>query len=292
MEWQQLHYFRTLANMQHMTRAAEQLAISQPALSRSIAKLEEELGVPLFDRYGRGIFLNHFGESFLKRVTAMQQEYDKALVELQELNNPAYGEISLGFLHTLGTNIVPDIIQDFRTTHPDVRFHLSQNYSHNQLKLLQSGELDICLLAAIETEPPVMWQELWRDELFVVVPRKHRFAKRKSVTLEELEGESFIHLKKGYPLRKTVDKFFKQNHLQLQPAFEADEVATITGFIAAGLGISLLPNDENYNPERIVKIPVKGTVCERIIGLAWMDHQTVLPAVAAFRTHVISLFHK
>ncbi|MGG2108818.1 LysR family transcriptional regulator, partial [Lysinibacillus pakistanensis] len=169
MEWQQLEYFVTVAKLEHMTRAAEALAISQPALSRSISKLEEELGVPLFDRQGRSIMLNRYGELFLYRVQRMRKEYEKAVLELQELNNPELGDVSLGFLHTLGTSIVPDLIRAFRQQHPQIRFHFTQNYSHSQLKQLLAGELDLCLLAAIDTEPPVCWRELWRDELFIMV---------------------------------------------------------------------------------------------------------------------------
>ena len=100
MEWQQLEYFVTVAKLEHMTRAAEALAISQPALSRSISKLEEELGVPLFDRQGRSIMLNRYGELFLYRVQRMRKEYEKAVLELQELNNPELGDVSLGFTYT------------------------------------------------------------------------------------------------------------------------------------------------------------------------------------------------
>ena len=70
-------------------------------------------------------------------------------------------------LHTLGTSIVPDLIRAFRQNHPHIRFHFTQNYSHSQLKQLLAGELDLCLLASIDTEPPVCWKELWRDELLL-----------------------------------------------------------------------------------------------------------------------------
>lgn len=199
MEWQQLEYFVTVAKLEHMTRASEALAISQPALSRSISKLEEELGVPLFDRQGRSIMLNRYGELFLYRVQRMRKEYEKAVLELQELNNPELGDVSLGFLHTLGTSIVPDLIRAFRQKHPHIRFHFTQNYSHSQLKQLLAGELDLCLLAAIDTEPPVSWKELWRDELFIMVPIDHPLAHRKSIKMKELEHENFVLMKKGTP---------------------------------------------------------------------------------------------
>lgn len=290
MEWQQLHYFSTLAKIQHMTRAAEELSISQPALSRSIARLEEELGVPLFDRHGRGIYLNHFGQSFLKRVKTMRLEYDRAILELQELNNPDYGMISLGFLHTLGTNVVPDLLRDFGKRFPHVHFKLTQNYSYDQLKLLQAGELDVCLLAAIDTEPPVVWQELWRDELFIMVPSDHPLAERTSVTLHDVADEPFIHLKEGYALRKNVERCFGECGITPHWAYELDEVSTIAGFVAAGLGITLLPHDDNYNPERVVLLPVKNTVCERIIGMAWLNHKTALPAAIEFKKFASTYF--
>lgn len=292
MEWQQLHYFMTVARMQHMTKAAESLSLSQPALSRSIARLEEELGVPLFDRQGRSIQLNRYGALFLQRVKSMQSEYNKALNELEELNNPEYGTISLGFLHTLGTNIVPDLIGDFRKFHPHVQFALTQNYSHSQVKLLLAGDIDLCLLASTEIEPPVQWQELWRDELFLMVPANHPLAQKKQVRLSELEDEQFIHLKRNYILRKTAEKFFSAADITPNITFELDEVSTIAGFVAAGLGVSLLPNDENYNPNKICKIPISDIRCERVIGMAWVNERTVPPSTAAFRDFILQHFAK
>lgn len=253
MEWQQLEYFVTVAKLEHMTRAAEALAISQPALSRSISKLEEELGVPLFDRQGRSIMLNRYGELFLYRVQRMRKEYEKAVLELQELNNPELGDVSLGFLHTLGTSIVPDLIRAFRQKHPHIRFHFTQNYSHSQLKQLLAGELDLCLLAAIDTEPPVCWKELWRDELFIMVPIDHPLAHRKSIKMKELEHESFVLMKKGYALRRSADRLLNAAGIKPKISYEGDEVSTIAGFVGAGLGVSLLPDDEDLNPKKLLK---------------------------------------
>ena len=120
MEWQRLEYFQTLARVQHMTRAAEQLSISQPALSRSIASLEGEIGVPLFDRQGRTIILNRYGTMFLERVNRIMNEMSDGLNDIQQLINPEQGEITLGFLHTLGTSTVPNIIRAFHDQYPQI----------------------------------------------------------------------------------------------------------------------------------------------------------------------------
>ncbi|MEK5231659.1 LysR family transcriptional regulator [Lysinibacillus sp. FSL K6-0232] len=292
MEWQQLEYFVTVAKLEHMTRAAEALAISQPALSRSISKLEEELGVPLFDRQGRSIMLNRYGELFLYRVQRMRKEYEKAVLELQELNNPEFGDVSLGFLHTLGTSIVPDLIRAFRQKHPRIHFHFTQNYSHSQVKQLLAGELDLCLIAAIDTEPPVCWQELWRDELFIIVPIDHPMAHRKSIKMKELEHENFILMKKGYALRRTADRLLQAAGIKPNITYEGDEVSTIAGFVGAGLGVSLLPDDEDFNPKKIVKIHVDDMICERIIGMAWVDNRYLSPSARQFQQFVFDFYEQ
>src|SRR5579875_2690206 len=121
MELHQLAYFRTVARTQHFTQAAEQLAISQPALSRAIANLEQELGIPLFDRRGRSVVLNSYGKAFLQYVDQAVQSLAEGKEKIEELLGQAEGTVSLAFLHTLGVHIVPELIGAFHKLHPDVR---------------------------------------------------------------------------------------------------------------------------------------------------------------------------
>ncbi|MFJ8261349.1 LysR substrate-binding domain-containing protein [Rummeliibacillus sp. NPDC094406] len=290
MEWQQLEYFQVLARIQHMTKAAEQLSISQPALSRSIARLEDELGVPLFERQGRSIILNRYGEIFVKRVHNIMREYQDGLHEIQEIVDPNHGEVSLGFLHTLGTNVVPDLIMQFRKQHHDIHFTLKQNHTHLQLKQLQSGELDLCLIAEMETEKPIQWTELWREELFAIVPIWHPLATHRTITMKELANESFILLKKGYALRVQLDGLFKKAHFAPKITFEGDEVATVAGFVAAGLGVSILPDGEELNPKRIAKIHISDLKLERVIGMAWSEGRFLSPATKQFQQFILDYF--
>ncbi len=146
------------------------------------------------------------------------------------------------------------MIRAFRQKHPHIRFHFTQNYSHSQLKQLLAGELDLCLLAAIDTEPPVCWKELWRDELFIMVPPiDHPLAHRKSIKMKELEHESFVLMKKGYALRRSADRLLNAAGIKPKISYEGDEVSTIAGFVGAGLGVSLLPDDEDLNPKKSLK---------------------------------------
>lgn len=292
MEWQQLEYFQTLARMQHVTRAAEALLISQPALSRSIARLEEELGVPLFERQGRSIKLNRYGELFLQRVNRMLKEFHEGKQELQDLVDPGHGEVSLGFLHTLGTNLIPDLIGAFRTHFPKINFQLRQNHTYWLLEQLKLGELDLCLLASMEPKPPIQWMELWREELFVIVPKGHRLAGCESITLQEVADESFICLKKGYALRMTTDQLFQQAGIAPAITFEGEEAATVAGLVAAGLGVSLLPDLKGVDQSKITKIRVRWPKCERVIGMAWVEDRYLSPAAKQFQRFVIDFFQK
>lgn len=293
MEWQRLEYFRTLAKIQHMTHAAEMLSISQPALSRSIAGLEEEIGVPLFDRQGRSIVLNRYGHMFLLRVERILKEMNEGLEEIKQLTAPEEGEVSLGFLHTLGTSSVPNIIRAFHEQFPKITFQFTQNHTHTQLKQLLTGELDLCLLASMVEESSIEWTELWRDELYVIVQTNHPLANRKSITLKEIADESFISMKKGYALRKTTDEIFQEAAVNPNISFEGDEVATIAGFVAAGLGFSILPDGGEINSNKIAKLRVKEVTCERIIGMAVVKNRYLSPAAKQFQHFVLDYFlHK
>ncbi|WP_078411976.1 LysR family transcriptional regulator [Priestia abyssalis] len=290
MEWQQFEYFQTLARMQHVTRAAEALSITQSALSRSIARFEDEIGVPLFERQGRSIRLNQYGHIFLKSVDAMMKEFNKGKQEIQDLLEPEQGQVSLGFLHTLSTNLIPDLIASFRTDYPKINFRLGQGPSHTILEQLQRGELDLCLIAPMEMKPPIQWQQLWCEELFAIVPKHHKFAGYESITLEEMADESFIHLKKGYSLRLTIEQLFKEAGITPKITFEGEEADTVAGLVAAGLGVSILPDLKGVDQSKLSQIRIRGRKCQRVIGLAWIQGRYLSPATQQFKQFVIDHF--
>ncbi|HWO95676.1 MAG TPA: LysR family transcriptional regulator [Bacillus sp. (in: firmicutes)] len=290
MEWQQFEYFQTLARMQHVTRAAEALSITQSALSRSIARFEDEIGVPLFERQGRSIRLNQYGHIFLKSVDAMMKEFYKGKQEIQDLLEPEQGEVSLGFLHTLSTNLIPDLIASFRTDYPKVNFRLGQGPSHTLLEQLQLGELDLCLIAPMEMKPPIQWKQLWSEELFAIVPKHHKFAGYESITLEEMADESFIHLKKGYSLRLTIEQLFKKAGIAPKITFEGEEADTVAGLVAAGLGVSILPDLKGVDQSKLAQIRIRGRKCQRVIGIAWIQGRYLSPATQQFKQFVMDHF--
>lgn len=144
-----LRQFLVVAHEEHLTRAADVLGIPQPTLSRSIARLEAELGVPLFTRPGRSIRLTRHGRFLCESAERAVAPLSASLRGLIDEADPARGRVALGFLHTLGGEAVPRLLRDFRAQHPQVRFALVQGNGHTLLSRLRDGEIDLCLTAPL-----------------------------------------------------------------------------------------------------------------------------------------------
>lgn len=291
MEIQQLEYFKVVAEMQHMTHAAERLNISQPALSKSISNIEQEIGVPLFDRQGRSISLNRYGKLFLESVDTILDEFQKAKEEIGGLVKPGYGVVALGFIHSLGMEVVPELLAHIPEKYPNMKFTLTQASSYNLLKWLEEGNIDLCLSQRIQSKIiDIQWEELWNEELYVIVPKNHRFANRESIRLEEIKDERFISIKPGNALRKIVDYFLEQAGVTTNTTFAGEEMHTVAGFVGAGLGVSLIPDIKGLKEYNVKKIRVSEPICERKIGIAWVGGRYLSPAATQFKNYLLEYF--
>lgn len=292
MEIEQLQYFKTVATMQHMTRAAEVLAISQPALSKSIANIEQHLGVPLFNREGRSIYLNRFGELFLQSVNVILDEYGRIKEKFEDIIKPGSGEVSFGFIHTLGMEVVPELIASTSAAFPNMHFSLTQATSLNLMKRLEEGAIDLCLSQKIESKViEIETEELFVEELFVIVPTTHPLAVQESVKLDEVKNEPFIAIKKGNSLRQLVDEFFLDAGIELNTTFAAEEMHTVAGFVGAGMGISLIPNIKGLDHYKVKRLKVNPP-CYRSVGVSWAKNRYLPPAVVEFRQYLLDYFQQ
>lgn len=290
MELQQLEYFRVVARTEHVTQAAEELGITQPALSRAMARLERDLGVALFDHRGRSVKLNRYGQAFLRHIERAIGALDEGRREISDLADRDSGVIAFGFAHALGTRVVPDLIASFRLQHPRARFQLLQNASHIILEELEAGDVDLALVSPVPpTSERIESLELASEELFLVVPHEHRLAKRKAVKLAELRDDTFVCLREGYGLRTLTDHFCAQAGFTPKIAFEGEEIATLRGLVAVGLGVAIIPAaagspGESTPPELRISEPV----CRRSIGLLWEPARYQPELTQAFRHHIIA----
>lgn len=291
MEIQQLKYFKIVAKEQHMTRAAEKLMISQPALSKSIANIELELGVTLFDRHGRSIHLNRFGEMFLKSVDVILLEYDKMMREFDDITRPGHGEVSLGFIHSLGMEVVPELMAAIPNYFPHMEFSLTQATSLNLLTRLEEGAIELCLSQEFTSKKiDIEWVELWTEELFVIVPVTHRLAKYDEIDLVEIKGEPFISIKRGNSLRQNVDGLLKSVGITPKTAFAGEEMHTVAGFVGAGLGVSMIPSIKGIDTSKVKLLRVREPLCYRSIGIAWAKNRYLSPAANEIKHFLIDYY--
>jgi DNA-binding transcriptional LysR family regulator len=236
-----LAQFAAVARHEHITRAARELGVPQSTLSRSMARLEEDLEVALLARHGRAVSLTPAGRAFARSVERALGEVDRAAEEVRTDADPAAGKVAFGFLHTMGPETVPALIREFRTGHPRVRFALVQSYGEDMIERMREGELDLCLTSPVPDAPDLVTRRLARQRLRLVVPADHRLAARKRVRLAEAAEEAFVMLEPGYGLRRLTEELCRQAGFGPRVAFEGEEAETLRGLVAAGLGVALLP---------------------------------------------------
>lgn len=290
MEWQQLEYFQVVARLEHFTHAAERLTLSQPALSRAIARLEAELGAPLFERQGRRVRLTRYGRVFLSYVDRAVQAVEAGKHEVADMAGPERGVVALAFLRTLGARVLPDALRGFRERHPDVRFQLTQNYASALLDLLMSGEVDLCLFSPPEERPGMRWEPLLTEELYVVVAPDHPLASRTSLVLAELAEEPLILLKPGYGMRGITDALCREAGFTPHVAFEGEDAATVMGLASAGLGVGFIPALAASERPDMRYLRVSAPRAQRIVALAWMEDRYLSAAATLFRDFTLAYF--
>ncbi|WP_052343570.1 LysR family transcriptional regulator [Bacillus massiliigorillae] len=290
LEWQQLEYFRVVAKIEHFTKAAEILSISQPALTRSITKMEQELGIALFDRVGRTVRLNKYGKLFLKRVEKGLLEISTGIEEIHQLQNPHTGSVSFSFLLTLGIHIVPEIISHFNEQYPGVELEIHQSSSVMSIHQLIDGEIDYCLIGPIEPDANIVWHLLFQEELFAYVPANHRLASKQSISLDELANDHFIGFKKGIGMREMTESFCQQVGFTPKIKFEGEDVTTLAGLVSSGLGVTIIPEFSGISSNKIKKLKISNPYCQRDVGIAWMKGKAFSPTAELFRNFIIEMF--
>lgn len=291
MELLQLKYFQTVAKLEHITKAAEVLQIAQPSLSKTITRLENDLGVPLFDRQNRQIKLNHFGKMFLQRVDKALMELEEGKREVQELAGLKMGSITLA---SSISRILPELMSGFMTVYPDVHFKQVIKPISKMKKQLINGEIDLCISSLPIEDEDIEWVPLIKEDIFLIIPPGHHLTGRNSIDLIELKNETFISLNEGFGYRDFTDKFCVNAGFIQNVSFEVDEPFAILRFVNQGLGVAFMPLlDWTTVTEKIPeRIRINDDSCQLTIGLGWSKNRYISLAAQDFKKYVIKYFEK
>ncbi|MEV7128307.1 LysR family transcriptional regulator [Streptomyces sp. NPDC093260] len=290
MDLQVLRSFQAVAEGMTVTEAAAQARVTQPALSRALRRLDEEVGAELLQRVGRLLRPTPAGRVFKEYVDATLDSYDRGRQAVAEVVDPEAGVVSLAFLHTLGTWLVPKLVTGFRRTLPHVRFELHQHEENGLVQHLLDATADLVITSGDPGHPLITWRRLLVEPLWLAVPTGHRLAGRGRVRLAEVAEEPFILLKPGYGLRSVTETLCREAGFTPLVGFEGEEVHTLRGLVAAGLGVSLIPSSPDTAatpdfPIRYLEITdVRGA---RDIGIARLTGRTLPPVSRRFMDHAL-----
>ncbi|MGW0086642.1 LysR family transcriptional regulator [Streptomyces sp. NPDC003393] len=247
MQFQQLQYFVAVAETRHFTRAADLVHVAQPSLSQQIKALERELGADLFLRARGNITLTDAGEALLPLARRILADADTARHEVLELVQLRRGRVRLGATPSLCTGLLPDVLRAFHDRYPGIRLLVEEGGSHDLVRELARGALDLALVVLpLPTPSPALTTvELLREDLVVVSSPEAPVpggSERGPVRIADLEGERLVMFRHGYDLRELTVAACRAEGFEPEFAVEGGEMDAVLGFVRAGLGVAVVPH--------------------------------------------------
>jgi len=286
MQIHQLRYFCAVARTGSFTRAAQQERIAQPSLSQQVRKLEEELGSKLFDRLGRTIRLTQPGETFLPRAEAILRQVSDAKTEIQEMAGTERGKLVIGSIPTIAPYFLPSYLASFARKFPHIHVSVVEEVTSELLNHMQNGVIDLALVALPVPAIHCQSRELFRERLYLVVPRHHRLASHRTVHLQQIEKDPFLLLKDGHCFRANALAVCGRARLQPNVIFESGQFATILAMVAAGTGVSIVPQMAIEQRDGCCFIPLADESAYRRIGFVQLAQRFRSRMHSAFLKHL------
>jgi LysR family hydrogen peroxide-inducible transcriptional activator len=281
MELHQLRYFLAVARTGSFTRAAEREGLAQPTLSQQIRRLEKALGLPLFERLGRGVRLTPAGQRLLGYAEAVFGELTEARQALEALRHQVAGRLRVGVIPTILPYLLASRLEEFLRRHPAVEVHVLEEVTDRLLEKLTGGDLDLAIVRLPVRRPHLVCSEILREPLVAALPPGHRLAARAELEPRDLEGERLLTLRDGHCLRAQVLALCRHSGSRAQEVLETDQLASITALVASGLGVSVLPAMAAGSAGGCVLRPLSGRAWRRV-GYVRLPRRFVPPAQAAF----------
>jgi DNA-binding transcriptional LysR family regulator len=286
METDVLRWFQQVADGVTVTEVADLAMVSQPAVSRALARLEDEIGTPLLQRSGRVLRLTQAGASFKRHADSLINALDDGLAAVGEVLDPETGTVTLSFQLSLGTWLVPHLVRRFLVEHPRVQFRLRRAEDAWGDSLVARGLVDMELTSRRPETDLVTWQPLFTETLYLAVPPGHRLAQLDEVPLADAADERFVVMRPPWQLREISDRLCGAAGFVPTTVFESDDLSTVRGFVAAGLGVAILPamdaNPASPMPGEPWLVRLTDDGAWRHIGLVGSPARRLLPAAERF----------
>lgn len=295
LELRQLRYFVEVAEREHISEAAEHLHVAQSAISRQIANLEEELGIPLFERIGRNVKLTPIGKIFLEHSIVALKAIDFAVKQVEEYLDPKKGTIKIGFPTSLASYMLPTVISAFKREHPEVSFKLRQGSYKFLIDAVKNRELNLAFLGPLpQKDEAIQPTVLFSENISALLPANHPLSKEKSIKLIDLRNENFVLFPEGYILHKVAIDACKSVGFVPRVTSEGEDMDALKGLVAAGIGVTLLPESAFYDstPRFTAKVPIEAPNFRRTVGIISPRNRELAPSEQVFLDFVNLFFSR
>jgi len=292
----ELRYIVAVARERHFGRAAETCFVSQPTLSVAVKKLEEELGVALFERGPGEVTVTPPGQKIVEQAQRVLEEAARVREIAAAGRDPLVGPLRLGAIYTIGPYLLPKLVPIMRRNAPQMPLLIQENFTHNLSESLKSGEADAILIALPFDEPGIATRAVYDEPFLVAVPKGHDWEGRKRISSDELARESLLLLGEGHCFRDQVLDIChvvrSRDRSSLAKTVEGGSLETIRQMVASGVGVSVLPATATATQsgagDLIRLLPFTQPTPTRRVGLAWRRSFPRPEAIEALRKSILA----
>ena len=293
----ELKYIVAVARERHFGRAAEACFVSQPTLSVAIRKLEEELGVQLFERGGSEIGITPVGARIVEQAQHVLGQTNAIREIAAQGKDPLAGPLRVGVIYTIGPYLLPRLVPRMIADAPQMPLLLQENFTVKLLELLRQGDIDLAILADPFPDPGLATLGVYDEPFVVAEPARHRWARRRAIRSLELKEQTMLLLGTGHCFRDQVLEVcpelsrHSQSSAGIQKTFEGSSLETIRHMVASGVGVTVLPRTACAQPredELLRYIPFVAPPPHRRVSLVWRKSFTRVPAMEAVRRAILA----
>lgn len=283
MEFDQLRYFLRVAELASFTRAAEDLGISQPALSRSIQKLEEELGQPVFERKARSVSLTDAGTLLEARAQQVLSILEDTKAEITD--DGQSGRVRIGAIPTIAPYFLPEVLRQFSKEFPKATLIVQENTTEALLRSCTQGEIDLAILALPVQAKYLEVEELFEEELLLVLPPEHPLVDKGKIRLSDVEPYPFVLLDEAHCLSDNIVSFCRQRSFQPVAVERTSQLAMVQELVSLSHGVSMIPAMARQvdQSDRRVYRSFTGRRPTRTVAVVWNPHRFQSRLLRAFR---------
>jgi LysR family transcriptional regulator, hydrogen peroxide-inducible genes activator len=288
----ELQYVVTVAQERHFGRAAERVFVTQPALSLAIKKLEDDLGVTIFERRQNKVELTPLGEQIVAQAQRVLEEAERVKILAAQGKDQLNGLLRLGVIATVGPYILPDLVPLLNARAPKMPLELEENLTQNLVGMLKSGKLDVIMIALPFEEPGILTTTLYDEPFQAVVPTGHPWHKKKLLDSRQLGSEKVLLPHAGHCFRQQVLEACPELSRSDAEGWQGNSLETIRQMVVSGFGITVMPCSAltpKYQNKRLIAIKLAEPVPGRRIGLAWRRGYTRPRVIEVLRETVRAL---